>query len=128
MSRYRIAIIVSLLLAAILVADGFIRTSRARHHVSVVKTNVGAMTPQELAVTVRECDPPDGSGEKAKHGRDFCGEVTRALDAEPLQIVLAPKPEVVFIPMPGPRLQKVTPVAPSPLPPVPSNVDLPHEF
>jgi hypothetical protein len=111
--KYRVAIIVSLVLAAILVADGFIRTSRTRHHVSVVKTNVGAMSEHELTAAVRECDPPEGSGEKAKHDGDFCAEVTRALDAQPLQITTLVEPTDA-IPLP----QKVTPVAP--LPPSPS--------
>jgi hypothetical protein len=99
--QYRVAIIVSVVLGAAIVADGIVRTSRARLHVSTVKTNVSTMSQRQLAAGVRECDA-QGSGERTKHDADFCAEVARALDAEPLQIVQMPQ----TISMPDPHLHK----------------------
>jgi hypothetical protein len=85
--HYRVAIIVSVILGATLITDGIVRTSRARQHVSMVKTNVSAMSQRQLAAGVGECDASPASTVSAKRDGDFCAEVTRALDDQPLQIV-----------------------------------------
>jgi hypothetical protein len=100
--QYRVAVIVSVVLGAVIVADGIVKTSRARLHVSTVKSKVSTMSQRQLAVGVKECDAPPESGERSKHDADFCAEVTRALDDEPLQIVQVPQTTS----MPDPHPQK----------------------
>jgi len=74
------------MLAVLLIGDGYLRTRRVSEHAGMVKTAVSAMSIQELARRVQECD------EGVKHDAAYCAEVIRRIEAQPLQIVEMPAP------------------------------------
>jgi hypothetical protein len=53
----------------------------------MLRTTVATLTPQQLAIESRYCDPAFWSGEHVNRGADYCAEVSRALDDQPLQAV-----------------------------------------
>ena len=116
--KYHIALIVLLILGASIVADGYVRTGRARHQALMVNANVLTMSQQQLAISLGECDSPSPAGEHVKRDATFCAEVARVLDNQPLQIVDEwPPPMVVPLSLPPLRLHKATI---PPLPPLPA--------
>jgi hypothetical protein len=78
---------VGAVLAAVLIGDGYLRTRRASAHAVTLKTAVAAMSIQELARRVGECEPSPGSGAPVKHDAAYCAEVMRAIEQRPLQLV-----------------------------------------
>ncbi len=83
---------VAVILAVVLIGDGYLRTRRATLHAQKVQSAVSSMTIQELARRVRECEPTDGRGGPARQApakaeAAYCEEVMRRIDAQPLQIV-----------------------------------------
>lgn len=78
---------VGAVLAAALIGDGYMRTRRASAHALTLKTAVAAMSIQELARRVAECEPSAGSGAPVKHDAAYCALVMRAIERQPLQLV-----------------------------------------
>ncbi len=84
--RFRAVAAVSLVLCAILIGNGFLNSRRVEHRAAARTTTLRAMNIQQLAARMRECDPPDGSA-PINRDADFCAEVMRAIEAQPLQAV-----------------------------------------
>ena len=90
--KYTAAIIVFACLAAIFVGDGWVKTKRVEHKAQSLTASVSAMSPQELAARVRECDSAGQPGqERPPHDAAYCAEVMRVVDNQPLQIVTTPQ-------------------------------------
>lgn len=84
--KFRAVAAVSLILGASLIVDGYLNSRRAEHRIAVRTTTLKAMNIQELAARVRECDPPEGTA-PSNRDADYCAEVMRAIEAQPLQAV-----------------------------------------
>ncbi len=85
--KYKVAVVAVVILAAIFMGDGYLRTRRADQKTTALKTAVSTLSIQQLARASEECDSaqlPDG---EVKHDVAYCAEVYRAIEAEPLQIV-----------------------------------------
>jgi hypothetical protein len=113
--KYNIAMIVLVLLGAVLIADGYIRSNHNKKNVLAVRATVSAMSPQKLAAGIADCDPVRAAGEKPRQSSALCAELNRVLDEQRLQIVDV-HPFVPYLPssLPPLRLRKVeiVPLAP----------------
>ena len=88
--KYKVTVVVGAILAVIIVGDGYLRTRHADQKASGLKSEVSAMSIQQLARASEECDSAQSSGAPPKHDEAYCAEVFRAIEAEPLQIVQPP--------------------------------------
>ncbi len=90
--KYTGAVIVFACLAAIFVGDGLVKTKRATHKAQSLSATVSALSPQELAARVRDCEAA-GQPTQARPSYDaaYCAEVMRVIDNRPLQMV-TPEP------------------------------------
>jgi hypothetical protein len=96
--KYNVAIIVFVLLGAIVVTDGYIKSRHVEQKVLSVRANVPAMTPQHLASSIAECDPVWPMHEAPIQKSTFCTEVNRTLNEQRLQIVNVPPVPTLFLP------------------------------
>ena len=87
--RKFIVVMVALLaiLGTLFLGDGYLKTRRVEQTTSTVRASLAAMSIQELAGRVRECDPPAGSDQRTIHDAAYCAEVMRAIEDRPLQAV-----------------------------------------
>lgn len=89
--KYTVVVIVLACLAAIFIGDGWVNTRRAAQKAQSLTARVSALSPQELAARVRDCD----SGQPGRAGQpydaQYCAEVMRVIDNQPLQIVTPPR-------------------------------------
>ncbi len=88
--KYKIALTLGAILGAILIGDGLVKSMRAERHSSQLTATVEALSPQELAARVAECESPPQPGKPPRHDAAYCAEVSRRLDNQPLQIVDTP--------------------------------------
>ena len=88
--KYQVMVAAVVVLALIVIGDGYLRTRRADQNTSVLKSRVSAMSIQQLARASEECDSAQSPGGEVKHEAAYCAEVFRAIEAEPLQIVEMP--------------------------------------
>jgi hypothetical protein len=87
--KYKVMAVIALLALAVLaIGDGYLRTRRAERSVSAMKSRVSGMSIQQLARAEADCDSwqPARAPMQRRDG-EFCEEVARAIEAEPLQIV-----------------------------------------
>jgi hypothetical protein len=85
--KFTVAIILSVILGAIVIGDGYVKTRRAEQNAVMVKTGLSAMSIQELSRRSEECDQSLGRGQPVKHDAANCAEVWREIEARPLQAV-----------------------------------------
>jgi hypothetical protein len=76
-----------LILGGVVIGDGFIKTRRAEQSTSTLRATIAAMSIQQLAGALRDCDPPPGSGQPLNHDAAYCAEVVRVIEDRPLQAV-----------------------------------------
>ena len=88
--KYKIALTLGAILGALLIGDGLVKSMRAERHSSQLTATVRALSPQELAASVAECEAPLQPGKARRHDAAYCAEVSRRLDNQPLQIVDTP--------------------------------------
>ena len=95
--KYKVvAVIVLLVLAALAIGDGYLRTRRAERRILTMKSQVSGMSIQQLARAEAECDSapaarvPPTRGPATWRDGEFCEEVARAIEAEPMHIVNVP--------------------------------------
>jgi hypothetical protein len=88
--KYKVTVVAVMIVAAIFLSDGYLRTRHADHKTSMLKSTISALSIQQLAQASQECDSAQSSGGRAKHDTAYCAEVYRVIEAEPLQIVEAP--------------------------------------
>jgi hypothetical protein len=86
--KYTAAVIVLACLAAIFVGDGWVKTKRAGQKAQSLTATVSALSPQDLAARVRDCEAA-GQPSQARPPYDaaYCAEVMRVIDDRPLQMV-----------------------------------------
>jgi hypothetical protein len=84
-------VIAAVILAAIFMGDGYLRTRRADQKTGALKTAISAMSIQQLAKASEECDLAQ-AGRRDKHDAGYCAEVFRAIEDQPLQLVETPRP------------------------------------
>jgi hypothetical protein len=82
-----VVVVVVAILGAFFLGDGYLKTRRIEQTTSTVRASLSAMSIQELAGRVRECDPPAGSDQRVTHDPAYCEEVMRAIEDRPLQAV-----------------------------------------
>ena len=85
--KFTIVAIISVILGAIVIGDGYIKTRRAEQHAVTVTTSLSTMSIQELSQRSEECDQSKGRGQSGKHDAAYCAEVWREIEARPLQAV-----------------------------------------
>jgi hypothetical protein len=88
--KYKMTVVVAVILAVIFMADGYLRTKRADQKTGALKTAVSAMSIQQLAKASEGCDLAQAGGRAKDAG--YCAEVFRAIEEQPLQIVATPRP------------------------------------
>jgi hypothetical protein len=91
--KYKLVVVAVVILAVIVVGDGYLRTRRADQKASGLKSAVSAMSIQQLARASEECDSAQSPGAPAKYDAGYCEEVFRAIEAQPLQLVQPPPPK-----------------------------------
>jgi hypothetical protein len=82
-----LAVIGAVLLAGIVIGDGYVKTRHAEQSTSTLRATIAAMSIQRLAAELRDCDPPPGSGQAVKRDAAYCAEVMRVIEDRPLQAV-----------------------------------------
>jgi len=86
--KYTGAVIVLACLAAIFIGDGLVKTKRAGQKARSLTATVSALSPQELAARVRDCE---AAGQPSQvpppYDAAYCAEVMRVIDNRPLQMV-----------------------------------------
>lgn len=115
--KYTVAMVVLIALGAVVIGDGYIKSVRAEQYTSKVRATISALTLQQLATAVRECDGRPGA--PRVHGPIYCSEASRRLDSVPLEAVQVRDPELQPVYLPAGSIKKVTVVAP-PTPSIPS--------
>jgi len=89
-NKKKLMIVMSALLAilgALFIGDGYLKTRRVEQTTSTLRASLAAMSIQELAGRVRDCDPPVGSDQRVTRDPAYCAEVMRAIEDRPLQAV-----------------------------------------
>ena len=89
--KYKVTVAAAVVLAVLFMGDGYLRTRRADQKTGALKTAVSTMSIQQLAKASQECDLAQASGQ-VKHDAGYCAEVFRAIEDQPLQIVVTPRP------------------------------------
>lgn len=86
------AVIVFACLSALFIGNGFVKTKRAGQKAQSLTATVSALSPQDLAARVRDCEAA-GQPSQARPPYDaaYCAEVMRVIDNRPLQIVTTPQ-------------------------------------
>jgi len=82
-----LAVIGVVVLGGTVIGDGYLKTRRAEQSTSTLHATVSAMSIQELAGALRDCDPPPGGGPPLNHDAVYCSEVMRVIEDRPLQAV-----------------------------------------
>jgi hypothetical protein len=82
-----LAVIGVVILGGIVIGDGVIKTRHAEQSTSTLRATLSAMSIQQLAGALRDCDPPPGAGQALNHDAAYCAEVMRVIEDRPLQAV-----------------------------------------
>ncbi len=93
--RYKVTVVAVLILAAIVIGDGYLRTRQANQRQVTLEASVARMSIQQLARLSAECDAAQSPGAPATHDAGYCAEVWREIEARPLQAVKVPSPPSV---------------------------------
>ena len=119
--KYTVAMVILFVLGAAVIGDGYVKSVRAEQYTLKVRATVSALTLQQLATTVWECDAQRGA--PRAHGPIYCSEASSRLDSLPLEAVqMRPTNYDPVLPrqyLPAGSIKKVTVVAP-PTPSIPS--------
>jgi hypothetical protein len=121
--KYDIAVISSILSAAILIGAGYVDSERTARNAVTIRAAVSTLSIQQLAPEIAACDSFRGSRKSRDPQMVYCAEVIRAMDTQPLQAVVI-RPFEMIIPapaLPRPKLQKFPA-------PVPEKPEIPFEY
>ncbi len=88
--KYKVAVVAVVILAIIVIGDGYRRTRKADQGEATVKASVAAMSIQQLARLSAECDAAQSPAAPAAHAAEYCAEVWREIEDRPLQAVKVP--------------------------------------
>ena len=112
--KYTVAMVILIALGAAVIGDGYVKSVRAEQYTLKVRATVSALTLQQLATTVWECDAQRGA--PRAHGPIYCSEASSRLDSLPLEAVqMRPTNYDPVLPrqyLPAGSIKKVTVVAP----------------
>jgi hypothetical protein len=89
--KYKVAVVAVVILAIIVIGDGYRRTRKADQREATVKASVAGMSIQQLARLSAECDAAQSPGAPAAHAAEYCAEVWREIEDRPLQAVKVPR-------------------------------------
>jgi hypothetical protein len=89
--KYHVAMMVSVIAAALLIGGAFVQTRHAEQKTSALRANLSAQSIQQLAARYWDCQPRS-PGEPYKRDAAYCAEVNRAMERRsnevpPLQVV-----------------------------------------
>ena len=90
--KYKLTVVAVVILAAIVIGDGYLRTRQANQRQVTLKASVAGMSIQQLARLSAECDRSQSPGAPVTHDASYCAEVWREIEARPLQAVKVPPP------------------------------------
>jgi hypothetical protein len=85
--KYKAAIAVIAVLSAVVIGDGFLKSRHVAQSESKLRSAVAALSIQQLAVSIADCEAKHDEGGRRAPDAAFCEEVRRRLDTEPLQSV-----------------------------------------
>ena len=88
--KYKAALVLLVILSAVVIGDGFLKSRHVEQNTSKLRAAVAALSIQQLAVGIADCDAQHPKGERGLHDAAYCEEVRRRLDTEPLQSVEIP--------------------------------------
>jgi hypothetical protein len=88
--KYKAALVLLVILSAVVIGDGFLKSRHVEQNTSKLKAAVAALSIQQLAVSIVDCDAQHPQGGRRLHDAAYCEEVRRRLDTEPLQSVEIP--------------------------------------
>ncbi len=88
--KYTIAI-VSVILMAVAIGSGYVKTKHAEHNKGTLISSLSAMSIQELSARSKQCDESPAARGSGRHDSDYCTAVWREIEARPLQIVESPE-------------------------------------
>jgi hypothetical protein len=88
--KYKAALVLLVILSAVVIGDGFLKSRHVEQNTSKLKAAVAALSIQQLAVSIVDCDAQRPQGGRRLHDAAYCEEVRRRLDTEPLQSVEIP--------------------------------------
>jgi hypothetical protein len=83
--KYKAAVVALAILSAVVIGDGFLKSRHVEQSTSKLRADVAALSVQQLAVSIVDCDARHRQGERRAHDAAYCEEVRRRLDTEPLQ-------------------------------------------
>jgi hypothetical protein len=89
--KYTLPTVVLVILGALWAAQGYLKTRRVEQHTVSLRTQLSAMSIQELSRLSVKCDRSMGGRPPVGHDADYCAEVWREIEARPLQSVEVPK-------------------------------------
>jgi len=88
--KYKVTVVAVVILAVIVIGDGYLRTRQANQREVTLKASVAGMSIQQLARLSAECDSAQSPGAPVTHDAGYCAEVWREIEARPLQAVKVP--------------------------------------
>jgi hypothetical protein len=88
--KYKAAIVLLVILSAVVIGDGLLKSRHVEQKTSKLRAAVAALSIQQLAVSIVDCDAERPQGGRPLHDAAYCEEVRRRLDTEPLQSVEIP--------------------------------------
>jgi hypothetical protein len=91
--KYKSAVVALAILGAVVIGDGLLKSRHVEQSASKLRAAVAALSIQQLAVSIVDCDAQHRQGERRAHEAAFCEEVRRRLDTEPLQSVEIAAPD-----------------------------------
>jgi hypothetical protein len=89
--KYTIPIVALMILGALWAGQGYLKTRRIEQNTVSLRTQLSAMSIQELSRRSEKCDQSTGGRPLVGHDADYCAEVWREIEARPLQSVEMPK-------------------------------------
>jgi hypothetical protein len=107
--KYHVAMIVSVLAAALLIGGAFVQTRVAEQKNSALRASLSALSIQQLTIRYWDCQP-HSPGEPYKRDAAYCAEVntameSRSTEAPALQVVKIYAPSIIDGPMNGPIIR-----------------------
>ena len=91
--KYQAPIVLIVILSAVAIGDAFLKSRHVEQHTSKLRAAIAALSIQQLAVSMADCDAQHPQGEPRLHDAAYCDEVRRRLDTEPLQSVEIAAPD-----------------------------------
>jgi type II secretory pathway pseudopilin PulG len=83
--KYHVAMIVSVLAAALLIGGAYVQTRQAEQKTSALRANLSAQSIQQLTARYWECQP-HSPGEPYKRDAAYCAEVNKVMERRETEV------------------------------------------